>query len=609
VEEIQVVNYTFITEDGTFKMDYADYLKNDELMLKVNAPPSERKRIIMARTIVSYPLAILDRDKTKADAVAGLEYMIDENPLRFFSPSFIRGGGALDFLNDSKTDVKLLIAGNRRGKTAHGVVDILLDAVPCDPSWEIFTQCGVKYRPFSGGLHCGYATSDWKVMQRVLWPEIRKWIPKAQLGAYDPRRPKYREISWMIAPEIVLECGSRFFFFVYEQKQQAFEGQALHRWYWDEQPEEAKWDGADERLRTLKGRHVHGLTPHKVDGRPDTGARSWIHSMVKGQNTRGHSVRSYSIGPDDVPDWVYPEVEKRKSYEKWITIPKATKNLKAEREGRSRYFGEFHESSGLVYDEFSPEIHIIDDFQIPSEWTRYRAIDHGVNNPTAALCGAVMPSSHVVLFREYYNSGLTVFENCKRIIAACGNEIRKTGTVSQKTGLMFNRSEEVFKESIFRFTVLDKRSRNTTDAGLGFTIGQLYAFGGIRTVDASGMDDDTAIPIVKELMRFDDSLHNPITGKMGSPRLFVFRSLANFIREITNFAMQEYKNARTEAKNNLKERPITKDNHLMDALKYLAQIPLRYVDGVWSRTNGEEDEDEEERDPSPRRVVDRITGY
>lgn len=51
--------------------------------------------------------------------------------------------------------------------------------------------------------------------------------------------------------------------------------------------------------------------------------------------------------------------------------------------------GSFDVSAGQIYDEFNHEIHTIEPWSIPTAWPRFRAIDHGQNNPTACIWGAI----------------------------------------------------------------------------------------------------------------------------------------------------------------------------------------------------------------------------
>ena len=621
--------FTFIGDFGKESCGYGGYLLNRELRRIVNDP--NRYRLNLGSTILTYDTDWLHSHPSEQEKVDALKEMEAENPLQFFMPSQIAlgpgDGGVLDFLNDDKTEMKFLRTGNRRGKTASAIADILFDVVPTSKEWPVFKLHRVNHRRFIGRdrpVSIGFASSTWPVVQRVIWPEILRWIPKYELGEYDPREKGHKEVAWRVNPFIKLECGTEFYFFCYEQKQGAFEGQVIYIWYWDEQGKQNLYHGADERLRTVNGRHVFGQTPHKIEGRPDTGARSWTDKLLKGQVNYGHSVKEYTIHPDDVPDWVYPENQKRKAYTKHVVHPVATGDYRALKEGISRFWGLPHDVAGLVYDEWVESIHLVDPFPIPDSWTRYRAVDHGTKNPAACLWLAVSPEGFMYLYREFYRANLSIEEIAAHIITLSGNEREKRGLhrVAGK-GIYYERFSEKPTRERYHRSVLDSRSFAATDSATMLDIGTLYKWNGLNCQPASGMDSSVSVPIVKQLLSVDFSRKNPNTRDAGSPTLFVFRDLVNFREEITSYSMQENTSS-GDLKRNLPEKPVAKNDHLMNALAYIAQIPPRYIEGKWAyyearkpsegdsfRPMTEEEEEEYDRKRELRNPFKRdpITGY
>ena len=607
------MRYTFVTERGKQKLSYAEYLRDVELAGWIADPG--RLMLNLGATIVNFSVGYLKEHKDKYELFLTLREMQMVNPLQFFMPSALDRGETIDFLNGRK-DIKMLIAGNRRGKTATGIVDVLLSCIPTEKSWPIFGRHGIEHRKFRRPMDIGLASTMWTVVERVLWPEVMKWIPRYELGKYNPLQKGHKIFS-KNNPVVRLRCGTTLYFFCYEQDQAPFEGQALDIWYWDEQGEESKFHGADERLRTKRGRHVFGLTPHKVEGRADTGARSWIHDMFndarESGETQGHSIGVYNIGVDDTPDWVYPEVEKKKAYKKWVETPERLGNIKMIKEGRSRYYGEWHETSGLVYDEFDERYHIIDRFKIPDTWTRYRAVDHGSVNPTACLWGAMSPDGDLYLYREYYMRGLTIRDNVRNIVKLSGNRLKEAG--QRKVGdIRMAKFEEVTESERYHKTVLDSRSRGTKDPTTNIEYGEIYKINGLRTMAAVGGTLDRTIPIVKEMMAIDAERQHPVkVGISGSPKIFIFRDLVSTIREIRGYAYQEYRSSKDAMHGNAKETPVRKDDHLMDAMRYMCCIPPRYLSGRWGfytpTLDLEDDEEIEDENLGGRVVVSRKGVY
>ena len=70
---------------------------------------------------------------------------------------------------------------------------------------------------------------------------------------------------------------------------------------------------------------------------------------------------------------------------------------------------------GMVYDNFDASIHIIDPFEIPQEWPRYRSIDFGYRNPFVCQWWAVSPDDIYYLYREIYMSHRLVSQHAEEI--------------------------------------------------------------------------------------------------------------------------------------------------------------------------------------------------
>jgi hypothetical protein len=73
------------------------------------------------------------------EAVELVESAVKANQLRYYVPPC---PAAVDFLNDNTNDVKMMVAPNGVGKTCLALIDIILDCIPNDPEWELFTVEG-----------------------------------------------------------------------------------------------------------------------------------------------------------------------------------------------------------------------------------------------------------------------------------------------------------------------------------------------------------------------------------------------------------------------------------------------------------------------------------
>lgn len=72
-------------------------------------------------------------------------------------------------------------------------------------------------------------------------------------------------------------------------------------------------------------------------------------------------------------------------------------------------------SEGVIYEDWNPEIHLVDRFPIPASWPRFWVIDWGYTNPFVCQWWAESPDGVLVMYREIYFSQRTVDEHCDTI--------------------------------------------------------------------------------------------------------------------------------------------------------------------------------------------------
>ena len=89
-------------------------------------------------------------------------------------------------------------------------------------------------------------------------------------------------------------------------------------------------------------------------------------------------------------------------------------NLTGVRYKRGR-LGLWAGAEGQVYEEWDDTVHVIDWFEPPANWPRYRSIDFGYTNPFVCGWWAVEPDGRLYRYRELYQTGLLVEEAAKEI--------------------------------------------------------------------------------------------------------------------------------------------------------------------------------------------------
>jgi phage terminase large subunit len=78
--------------------------------------------------------------------------------------------------------------------------------------------------------------------------------------------------------------------------------------------------------------------------------------------------------------------------------------------------GMWVQAEGVVYDDYNPAIHLIEPFDVPSEWTRYRLVDFGYTNPLCIQWWARDGDGRLYRYRELYKTKLLV-EDAAEVIA------------------------------------------------------------------------------------------------------------------------------------------------------------------------------------------------
>lgn len=79
--------------------------------------------------------------------------------------------------------------------------------------------------------------------------------------------------------------------------------------------------------------------------------------------------------------------------------------------------GSWDVADGAEFSEFNAKVHVIEPFEIPRDWTRFRSMDYGYSSHTAVHWFAINPKTEqLVVYRELYVSKKTGAELAKLIL-------------------------------------------------------------------------------------------------------------------------------------------------------------------------------------------------
>lgn len=186
----------------------------------------------------------------------------------------------------------------------------------------------------------------------------------------------------------------------------------------------------------------------------------------------------------------------------------------------TRIEGKFASFIGAVFKTFSRSVHVIDPFSIPVEWNKYRGFDFGFTNPFVCLWTAQDNDGNWHVYREYYKAKTGIQEHIR--------------TVKHLSGAERYVSSFADPENAEDRAEMQK-------AGIANVIAQ------------------------KDVARGVETLQGKLKVKSnGKPSLFIHRSCRQTCREIP-----VYHYPRGTASANPKDVPVQKDDHTIDALRYI----------------------------------------
>lgn len=124
-------------------------------------------------------------------------------------------------------------------------------------------------------------------------------------------------------------------------------------------------------------------------------------------------------------------------------------------------YGDWNVFEGQYFNEWRPDKHVVEPFEIPDTWKRYRSIDFGRAAPFACLWFAVDYDGNVWAYREYYSHRPDL------------NEQGKDADVNALAVAELSKDDPIIEGHRYQYTVLD--SASFADEGHGEKISDLMA--------------------------------------------------------------------------------------------------------------------------------------
>lgn len=365
-------------------------------------------------------------------------------------------------------------------------------------------------------------------VEKIVRPEIARWLPASELrggtwsSAYD------KELK-----TLTLDNGSTIEFMSYDQELEKFAGTSRDWTWFDEEPPQDIFTECKMRLLDRAGSWWITMTP--VEG------MTWVFDDI------------YEKAPDD-PSLLVVEVDTTEN----PTINSGEIDLlmagMSEDEKVARIHGQFVRRGGLIYKNFSKTRNVIDPLIPPVEWLHFAGMDSGINNPTVWLWAAVDREGRIVIYDEHYESGKVVAYHAEKV-----------------------HLKNVEHERVPSYYVGDPSIRNQ-DVITGTSILIEYTEAGIPILLGNN-DVPAGIDRVYKML---GEVNNPSLPT----KLFITRNCINTIWEIQRYRWSTWATKKHNFEKNKKEEPHKKDDHAMDALRYMIasrpmaedqSIPEQYI--------------------------------
>ncbi len=194
--------------------------------------------------------------------------------------------------------------------------------------------------------------------------------------------------------------------------------------------------------------------------------------------------------------------------------------------------GDWDVAEGAAFPEFSRRRHVVEHFDLPTNWPRIRAADYGYASPSCVLWGAIDWDNNIWVYRELYAKHLTAEQLADKILEC--EELDPTP----------------------HYTVLDSSCWNKT--GFGPSIAETMMRAGVRWTPSDRNRLQGKMEVHRRLA--DDPYAN-------EPRLRVFSTCKHTIAQLSGIPL---------SKSNSEDVDTKAEDHAYDALRYM----------VMTRTSG-----------------------
>lgn len=149
-----------------------------------------------------------------------------------------------------------------------------------------------------------------------------------------------------------------------------------------------------------------------------------------------------------------------------------------EQEKKALLYGSWEVFAGQFFREWFKEKHVVQPFQVPTGWKKFRAYDHGRENPACCVWGAVDYDGRVWIYREYYKTGQNIDQIANDVLQLSGDEMYYYSvadpSIFAKTGFVDSAGGQTIAEGFARHGIVWQPASNRRVDGWNLIHQYLY---------------------------------------------------------------------------------------------------------------------------------------
>lgn len=192
--------------------------------------------------------------------------------------------------------------------------------------------------------------------------------------------------------------------------------------------------------------------------------------------------------------------------------------------------GDWDVAEGAAFPEFTRARHVVEPYELPTNWPRIRAADYGYASPSCVLWGAIDWDNNIWVYRELYAKHLTAEQLADKILEA----------------------EEL--DPLPHYTVLDSSCWNKT--GFGPSIAEVMMRQGVRWTPSDRNRIQGKMEVHRRLA--DDPYSQ-------EPRLRIFSTCQHTVKQLAGIPL---------SKTNSEDVDTKAEDHAYDALRYMVMTRM-----------------------------------